>query len=99
MIDDGYFESLHEKLIDETLDAFVENGVRLELNAHIAELTGCIEDMYPHTFILQRALDKGISFTYGSDAHKAESVGVCLKELRKHELYKQALAMWEETSI
>ena len=86
-------------MIDETLDAFVENGVRLELNAHIAELTGCIEDMYPHTFILQRALAKGISFTYGSDAHKAESVGVRLKELRKHELYKQALAMWEETSI
>lgn len=99
LIDDGYFESLHEKLIDETLDAFVENGVRLELNAHIAELTGCIEDMYPHTFIVERALDKGISFTYGSDAHKPESVGVCLKELRKHKLYKQALATWEEILI
>ena len=99
LIDDGYSESLHAKLIEETLDVLVENGVRLELNAHIAELTGCIEDMYPHTFIVERALDKGISFTYGSDAHKPESVGVCLKELRKHKLYKQALATWEEILI
>lgn len=95
LIDDGYIESSHEKLIEEMLDAFVENNVRLEINSHIAELTGRFEDMYPHTYIVERALRKGIKFTYGSDAHAPESVGACLKELRNHKLYRQALATWE----
>jgi len=95
LIDDGYSESVHAKLIDETLDAFAESGVRLELNAHVAELSGCIEDMYPHTYIVERALEKGIKFTYGSDAHSPASVGVCLEELRKHPIYKKALDTWE----
>lgn len=94
LVDDGYSESLHAKLIEEMLDAIVENGVRLELNPHIAELTGHIEDMYPHTYIVEQALGKGIKFTYGSDAHVPQSVGACLKELQEHELYKKALATW-----
>lgn len=95
LIDDGYSEDLHEKLIDETLDAIAGNHVRLELNPHVVELSGRIEDMYPHAYIVEKALNKGIQFTYGSDAHKAESVGVYLKEIREHALYKKALATWE----
>ncbi len=95
LIDDGYSETMHTKLINETLDVIAENGVRLELNPHIAELTGNIMDMYPSLYVTERALEKGIKFTFGSDAHKAESVGTCLKELREHEVYKKALATWE----
>lgn len=96
LIDDGYMESRHVKQIDAILDSMVKNNVRLELNAHIAELSGCIDDMYPSIYVVQEALRKGIKFTYGSDAHKAESVGVCLKEVREHEIYGKALATWEE---
>ena len=95
LVDDGYSQSLHEKLIGETLDVLAENNVRLELNAHIAELTGCIADMYPHIYIVEQALEKGIKFTYGSDAHASGSVGACLVELRKHQIYQKALATWE----
>ena len=95
LIDDGYSESLHTQLIHETLDVIAENGVRLELNPHIAELTGNITDMYPSLYVTERALEKGIKFTFGSDAHKPQSVGTCLKELREHEVYKKALATWE----
>lgn len=95
LIDDGYSEDLHTQLINETLDVIAENGVRLELNPHIAELTGNIADMYPSLYVTERALEKGIKFTFGSDAHKPQSVGTCLKELREHEVYKKALATWE----
>lgn len=95
LIDDCYSEYLHTQLIDETLDAIAENGVRLELNPHIAELSGNIMDMYPSIYIVENALKRGIKFTYGSDAHKAQSVGICLKEIREHEVYQKALATWE----
>ena len=95
LIDDGYSESLHTQLIHETLDVIAENGVRLELNPHIAELTGNITDMYPSLYVTERAMEKGIKFTFGSDAHKPQSVGACLKELREHEIYMKALATWE----
>lgn len=95
LINDGYSEDLHMQLIHETLDAIAENGVRLELNPHIAELSGDIMDMYPSLYVTERALEKGIKFTFGSDAHKPQSVGTCLKELREHEVYMKALATWE----
>ena len=95
LIDDEYSEDLHTQLINETLDVIAENGVRLELNPHIAELSGDIMDMYPSLYVTERALEKGIKFTFGSDAHKPQSVGTCLKELREHEVYKKALATWE----
>jgi len=95
LIEDDYSESLHWNLIEETLDAIAANGVRLELNPHIAELTGHIEDMYPSVSIVKRALEKGIQFTYGSDAHAPKSVGACLKDIREHHVYGKALATWE----
>ena len=42
------------------------------------------------------ALEKGVRFSFGSDAHVAEDVGGMLPYLRSHEIYKQALATWEE---
>lgn len=95
LIDDGYSEVSHVKLIDEVLDALKEHSVRLELNPHIAELKDDIEYMYPSTSIVSKALEKGIQFTFGSDAHKPESVGACLQKLREHEIYQKALATWE----
>ena len=95
LIDDGYAEDLHTQLIHEILDVIAENGVRLELNPHIAELTGNVMDMYPSIYVTEKALEKGIKFSFGSDAHKPESVGACLKEVREHEIYGKALATWE----
>ena len=95
LIDDGYLEELHVQLIHETLDALVEHGVQLELNPHVAELTGNIEDLYPSNYIVENALKRGIKFTYGSDAHTSKSVGACLRNLREHEIYRKALETWE----
>ncbi len=95
LIDDGYSEEMCAQLIEEALDAMLEHGVKLELNPHVAELTGRVDDMYPSLYVVERALQKGIRFTYGSDAHKADSVGTCLKELREHPIYSRALAKWE----
>ena len=69
--------------------------VLTEMNKNIMELSGDIMDMYPSLYVTERALEKGIKFTFGSDAHQPQSVGTCLKELRGHEVYKKALATWE----
>ena len=93
--DDRFFPEVHKTLIDETLDAIKENGLRLEINPHFAESTEDLNDTYPCVYIVERALEKGIQFSFGSDAHLPESVGVYLQDLRKHSIYGQALQTWE----
>lgn len=95
LVDDDYSEAVHATLIDETLDAIKENGLRLEINPHFAGQTGNIADTYPNAYIVSRALDKGIRFTFGSDAHSSECVGEFLNELRAHPVYGLAIASWE----
>ena len=95
LLNDNYSELVHTTLIDETLDAIKENGLRLEINPHFAGQTGNIIDTYPSTFLVSRALDKDISFTFGSDAHSPECVGEFLNELRVHSVYGLAIANWE----
>ena len=95
LVDDGYSESLHEQLIDETLCAIKEHGLLLEINPHFAGQTGNIADTYPCASIVKKALQKGISFSFGSDAHAPECVGEFLQCLHEHPIYGQALAIWE----
>lgn len=95
LIDDQYSLEKHRTLIEETLEAIKENGLRLEINSHYAEGTKNLDDTYPCPYIVERALNKGIQFSFGSDAHAPESVGVYLKELRQHPIYGLALKTWE----
>lgn len=96
LIDDGYSVELHEELIDKTLDTIKANNLRLEINPHFAVSSKNPENIYPNVSIVKSALDKGIKFSYGSDAHVSEDVGVMLNYIRNHEVYGKALKTWEE---
>ena len=94
--DDGFTESLHAERIEQILETIKANHMRLEINPHFAIGKKKPENMYPSVPIVKMALEKGVRFSFGSDAHVAEDVGGMLPYLRSHEIYKQALATWEE---
>lgn len=93
--DDGYAYEKHLPMLTKTLDAMRDEGLRLEINPHLAVIEGRLESTYPESPIVRMALDKGLRFSYGSDAHHAEHVGAKLKELRAHPVYGQAIRQWE----
>lgn len=93
--DDGYAVEKHLPLIGETLDAIAEHGLYLEINAHVAIQTQDIAQTFPDAAIVSMALEKGMRFYYGSDAHTAEHVGGMLDSLRAHPVYGQAIRGWE----
>lgn len=95
LVDDGYSENLHIALIDETLCAIRQHDLLLEINPHFAGQTGNISDTYPCGYVVERALQKGIRFSFGSDAHTPECVGEFLNELREHPVYGEAINTWE----
>lgn len=94
--DDGYRADKLERLIEATLEAIRDEGLRLEINPHLAVNSQRLEDTYPEKEIVEKALEKGISFCYGSDAHQEEHVGAWLTELRAHPVYGRALKSWED---
>lgn len=96
LIDDGFSEQKHDELIDRTLDTIREAGLYLELNPHLAASTGSVESLYPSASIVERALTKGMKFSYGSDSHTPDHVGMMLEEIRKHPVYGRALRIWEQ---
>ncbi len=97
LIDDGFSEERHCNGIEATLRAIRENGLRLEINSHFAEGTGALENTYPSASILRRALAMDLRVSYGSDAHKPESVGALWEDLMAHPVYGQGLRKWEDT--
>ena len=94
-IDSEYTLSAHMGLIGDILDAVKQRDMLLEINPHLAEHSGDLLDMYPQIPIVEMALEKGIRFCYGSDAHKPESVGVLLDQLETHPVYGKALETWD----
>jgi histidinol phosphatase-like PHP family hydrolase len=72
-----------------------DRGMRLEINPHLAVKELDVQKVYPSLPILGRALELGVKFCYGSDAHKSEEVGTMLDQLRLHPVYGQAIAQWE----
>ena len=85
-------------LVEEILDAALEYHVRLELNPHWIDAPELLEErMWPEAWVVQRALDKGVKFAFGSDAHVPERVGHMLPQLRAHPIFGQALRQWENT--
>lgn len=96
LVDDGYSVERNLSLIDKALNAIRDEGLRLEINPHLAVIQARLESTYPEASIVQMALDKGMKFSYGSDAHSFDHVGAMLKELRAHPIYGPALHTWEE---
>jgi len=95
--DDGFCEEKHRELIDSMLDAIKHHDLRLEINPHYAVAQKSMDKVYPSVTMTERALQKGIRFSFGSDAHAPQDMGAMLLELRQHSVYKKALATWEET--
>ena len=91
LIPEPYAPELHESLIKTVLCAVAKKGMYLEINPHLAQHTGVLADIYPQEPIAKWAMELGVRFVYGSDAHVAEDVGVLLDELEKHPIYAQAL--------
>ena len=76
----------------------LEYHVRLELNPHWIDAPELLEErMWPEAWVVQRSLDKGVKFAFGSDAHVPERVGHMLPQLRAHPIFGQALRQWENT--
>ena len=94
--DDGYAAEKHQAAFARALDAIRAEGVRLEINPHIAIPANDPEITFPEPAVVKLALEKGVRFSYGSDAHFAENVGGLLAELEAHPVYGGALRQWEE---
>ena len=92
----GYDIFKHKALFDELLDKVAKNNMYFEINPHLAVKKQDITFVYPETPIVQWAIQKGVRFSYGSDAHNPDSVGAYLDELEAHPLYGKALKLWEK---
>lgn len=92
---EGYDVFRHRALIGELLGQVAKRGMYLEINPHLAESKQDLSYMYPEETIVRWALDQGIRFSYGSDAHAAGSVGAYLDALEAHPIYGKALQKWE----
>lgn len=95
LVDDGFRQEEHLPLAAEILDALRERDMLLEINTHFAVSQGNIDCTYPDVQIVRMALDRGVRFCFGSDAHEAAHVGEMLGELRTHPVYGPALRTWE----
>ena len=91
LIDDGFKESKFSSLYETTLSVIRDHGLMLEINPHFAQAVDDIESTYPSPYLAQKALDMGLKFCYGSDAHKAEDVGAMREQLLRHPVYGLAL--------
>lgn len=85
LTDDGFCEQNIAEDIEKTLIAIKKGGLELEINPHFAL------EVYPSAYITKRALEIGIKFYYGSDAHKSAHVGDKLDILLNTEPYRSAL--------
>ncbi len=96
LIDDGYAPQRHEVIIKEIIKKIKQSGMYMEINPHLAAVKGVFSYMYPQEIITEWALEEGVKFSYGSDAHLPHSVGELLDELELHPVYSKALADWEK---
>ena len=96
LIPSEYDAEKHMHLIKPLLEKIAEKDLRMEINTNLAvKHEGDLRWMYPEESILKMALDMPIRFSYGSDAHRPQNVGILLDELEAHPVYGRALAKWE----
>ncbi len=96
LIKNAYSPEMNECLIKELLDTVVRRGMFLEINPHLAEAKQDLSFVYPAEPIARWALEKNVQFSYGSDVHNPDSVGVYLEVLENHPVYGKALKQWED---
>ena len=95
LIKDNYSAVCHKDLIGDLFDILKRRGMFLEINPHLADKKQNMAYTYPEKIIVEWAIENGLRFSYGSDAHKPSSVGVNLDELEFDSVYGKALDMWE----
>ena len=95
LIKDNYSAVCHKDLIDDLFDILKRRGMFLEINPHLADKKQNMAYTYPEKIIVEWAIENGLRFSYGSDAHKPSSVGVNLDELEFDSVYGKALDVWE----
>ena len=95
LIENNYSAVCHKDLIDNLFDILKKRGMLLEINPHLADKKQNMAYTYPEKIIVEWALEKGLRFSYGSDAHKPSAVGAYLDELEFDPIYGKALAVWE----
>ena len=96
LTEEPFSEEKHTETIDRALDAIRSAGLRLEVNTHFAANTKNTDNIYPSPYILGAALQKGLHFSFGSDAHRFDHVGILSDTLRTMPLYRDALADFEK---
>ena len=96
LIVEKYTPERHRILWDALFRAVNDQHTYLEINPHLAEDKRDIFYTYPQDTVVAWALEAGVKFSYGSDAHTPASVGAYLDELKKHPVYGKALYFWEE---
>ena len=97
LADDGLQETEIAALAEPALRAIQKAGLRLEINPHLAEHTGCLDDTYPSANLTAAATALGIPFVYGSDAHTPDHVGILYDRLKALPRYTKVLQDWEDT--
>ena len=93
LIDDHDTIENHSDVIEEILSEMKKKDMYLEVNTHLYESTHDERDIYPDVYIVRKALDCGVRGIFGSDAHKAESVGFAYDFVRSLSPYKELLSM------
>lgn len=92
---DLYDPENHKDLIRELLLSIKNKNMYLEINPHLAESKGDPRFLYPQEQITRWALEAGVCFSYGSDAHTPGSVGAWMDLLEAHPVYGPAMKQWE----
>jgi histidinol phosphatase-like PHP family hydrolase len=95
LVTEEYQLSCCEPLIKELLRKIKQKNMFLEINPHFAESKGKLLYTYPEEHIIEWAIQEGVRFSYGSDAHAFQSVGALIVDLENHPIYGQALTIWE----
>lgn len=72
-------EKYRYDISDEILGLVLEYDLTLEINT--SGFKKC-EQLFPHPEIIKRANEKGITFTYGSDAHSPKDIGYGWKKVK-----------------
>lgn len=92
---DDFHPRQQERLLRELFHVLREQGMRLEINASLNPKHKAADEVHPDPWILMLAQDMGVHFSFGSDAHAVDDVGLLYEELKQSEIYASAMRDWE----
>jgi len=94
--DDNDHPLRHEKLLRELMHIICEENQMLEINGGLLYGSNSPAYIHPAPEIVQMALDAGVRFVFGSDAHWLEHIGQNYDAAMRSEAYRQAMLKAEE---